>query len=110
MGHGRTRDARTVADPCRGRTATARQRAHGRPVGRERTPEALRDARRTRPIQGRGRRPPAARGREVTDEDEYEEGCGYSWDHNLDKGEVVDGVRYQTCRECGAEVETQVES
>lgn len=42
-------------------------------------------------------------------EDDEPYGCGYSWDHDLDQGEVVDGVRYQTCRECDAEVETGVD-
>lgn len=36
--------------------------------------------------------------------DEDEQGCGYSWDHDLDEGETVDGITVYICRECGAEI------
>lgn len=40
----------------------------------------------------------------MTDEDEYEEGCGFSWDHTLDVISVRDGYTTYVCRECGAEI------
>jgi hypothetical protein len=30
--------------------------------------------------------------------------CGWTYDHNLDYGDWVDGVRVSVCRECGAEI------
>lgn len=44
------------------------------------------------------------------DDDLTEEGCGYEYDHKLDEGDLVDGIRTQTCRECGAEFVTDEES
>lgn len=46
----------------------------------------------------------------MSDDDEIEEGCGYTWDHTLPDAEAVDGVIVQVCRECGAEIVTDVES
>ena len=40
----------------------------------------------------------------MTDDDEYEEGCGFSWDHTLDVISVRDGYTTYVCRECGAEI------
>ena len=38
------------------------------------------------------------------DDEEEENGCGLEWDHVIDWGDPVDGMRVGICRLCGAEL------
>ncbi len=37
------------------------------------------------------------------DDGPVESGCGWEWDHNIEEGDVKDGIRISLCRDCGAE-------
>jgi hypothetical protein len=41
---------------------------------------------------------------EVVEDEELEEGCGYSYDHDFPPPEYEDGVAALVCRECEAEI------
>jgi hypothetical protein len=44
------------------------------------------------------------------DPEEDEQECGFTYGHDFDSGECVDGIVVSTCRECGAEIwETELD-